>query len=214
MEPWTTGKEWELPVNAMTYFTCFFLDNEKDIIVNLYWDLGKLCYELETPNHHSGNLIRNLARLCSLPLSENDKGLLVIRGEVPCYIDANNEEVYIFRLGNTKVANIYPDGRVEMKASIPSISKTLMSQTVDYRLDLSKTIFKTYIRKEYKFRADLHTHMNGNLSPDILIALGIYHQIMYPLYYVRKLNLALTDSQLERLEARGRRSRGSFPALI
>ncbi|MGN0362316.1 MAG: adenosine deaminase [Bilifractor sp.] len=184
----------------MTYFTCFFLDNEKDIIVNLYWDLGKLCYELETPNHHSGNLIRNLAKLCALPLSENDKGLLVIRGEVPCYIDANNEEVYIFRLGNTKVANIYQDGRIEMKASIPSISKTLMSQTVDYRLDLSKTIFKTYIRKEYKFRADLHTHMNGNLAPDILIALGIYHQIMYPLYYVRKLNLSLTDVQMERLE--------------
>lgn len=185
----------------MTYFTCFFLDNEKDIIVNLYRDLGRLCYELETPNHHSGNLIRNLAKLCDLPLCENERGLLVIRGEVPCYIDAANEEVYIFRLGNTKVANIYPDGRVEMKASIPSIAKTLMSQTRDYRFDISKTIFKTYIRREYKFRADLHTHMNGNLSPDILIALGIYHQIQYPLYYIRKLNLELTQEQEERLAA-------------
>ena len=185
----------------MTYFTCFFLDNEKDIIVNLYRDLGRMCYELETPNHHSGNLIRNLAKLCELPLCENEKGLLVIRGEVPCYIDAANEEVYIFRLGNTKVANIYPDGRVEMKASIPSIAKTLMSQTRDYRFDISKTIFKTYIRREYKFRADLHTHMNGNLSPDILIALGIYHQIQYPLYYIRKLNLELTAEQEERLAA-------------
>ncbi|MGN8738304.1 adenosine deaminase [Bilifractor sp. HCP3S3_D3] len=185
----------------MTYFTCFFLDNEKDIIVNLYRDLGRLCYELETPNHHSGNLIRNLAKLCALPLCENERGLLVIRGEVPCYIDAANEEVYIFRLGNTKVANIYPDGRVEMKASIPSIAKTLMSQTRDYRFDISKTIFKTYIRREYKFRADLHTHMNGNLSPDILIALGIYHQIQYPLYYIRKLNLELTQEQEERLAA-------------
>lgn len=185
----------------MTYFTCFFLDNEKDIIVNLYRDLGRLCYELETPNHHSGNLIRNLAKLCELPLCENERGLLVIRGEVPCYIDAANEEVYIFRLGNTKVANIYPDGRVEMKASIPSIAKTLMSQTRDYRFDISKTIFKTYIRREYKFRADLHTHMNGNLSPDILIALGIYHQIQYPLYYIRKLNLELTQEQEERLSA-------------
>ena len=185
----------------MTYFTCFFLDNEKDIIVNLYRDLGRLCYELETPNHHSGNLIRNLAKLCELPLCENERGLLVIRGEVPCYIDAANEEVYIFRLGNTKVANIYPDGRVEMKASIPSIAKTLMSQTRDYRFDISKTIFKTYIRREYKFRADLHTHMNGNLSPDILIALGIYHQIQYPLYYIRKLNLELTQEQEERLAA-------------
>ena len=88
-----------------------------------------------------------------------------------------------------------------MKASIPSIAKTLMSQTRDYRFDISKTIFKTYIRREYKFRADLHTHMNGNLSPDILIALGIYHQIQYPLYYIRKLNLELTQEQEERLAA-------------
>lgn len=185
----------------MTYFTCFFLDNEKDMIVSLYQDLDHMYYELETPNHHSGNLIRNLAKLCHLPLTKRDDGMLVIRGEVPCYIDAYNQEVFIFRLGDTKVANIYPDGRVEMKASIPSISKTLMSQTHDYHLDISKTIFKTYIHKEYKFRSDLHTHMNGNLAPDILIALGIYHQIRYPLYYVRKLELSLTPSQEQVLAA-------------
>ncbi len=183
----------------MTYFTCFYLDNEKDIIVSLYKDLEHLYYELETPNHNSGNLIRNLAKLCGLPLASNENGLLVIRGEVPCYIDGNNEEVYVFRMGGTKVANIYPDGRVEMKAAIPAIAKTLMSQTRDYRLDVGKTIFKTYIARERKFRSDLHTHMNGNLPPDVLIALGIRHQIRYPLYYVRKLNLTLTDSQEERL---------------
>ncbi len=183
----------------MTYFTCFYLDNEKDIIVSLYKDLEHLYYELETPNHNSGNLIRNLAKLCGLPLASNENGLLVIRGEVPCYIDGNNEEVYVFRMGGTKVANIYPDGRVEMKAAIPAIAKTLMSQTRDYRLDVGKTIFKTYIARERKFRSDLHTHMNGNLPPDVLIALGIRHQIRYPLYYVRKLNLTLTNSQEERL---------------
>ena len=151
----------------MTYFTCFFLDSEKDIIVNLYQDLDHLYYKLVTPNHKSGNLIRNLAKLCGLPLSHDTDGdhvlpgapapakdesdgpsagqPLCIRGEVPCYIDGNNEEVFIFRLGDTKVANIYPDGRVEMKASIPSIAKTLMSQTTDYRLPVAKTIFKTYI---------------------------------------------------------------------
>ena len=183
----------------MTFFTRFYLDNEKDIVINLYQELGRMYYELETPNHHTGNLIRNLARLCRLPLSENEKGLLVIRGEVPCYIDVDNDEIYIFRLGNIKMANIYPDGHVERKAAIPAISKTLMSQTRDYRLDETKTIFKTFIPKEYKFRSDLHTHMNGNLSPDILIALGIYHQLRYPLYYVKKLDLRLTDRQWESL---------------
>ena len=165
------------------------------MIVSLFREGRRLYYELETPNHHTGNLIRNFARLCGLPLSVNEKGLQVIRGEVPCYIDARNQEVYILRFADTKVANIYTDGRIEMKASVPAVAKTLMSQTKDYRLDASKTIFKTYILRDVKFRTDLHTHMNGNLSPDVLIALGIMHQIRYPLYYIRKLDLVLTDRQ-------------------
>ena len=184
----------------MTYFTCFFLDNEKDILVSLYKDLDKMHYVLSTPNHGTGNLIRNLAAICSLPLSQDENNMLVIRGEIPCYVDANNEESYIFRLGETEVSKIYPDGRVEMKAAIPAISKTLMSQTKNYSLGLDKTIFKTFIRKDLKFRADLHTHMNGNLTGDMLIALGIRHQIRYPLYYVKKLGLGLSDEQQKRLD--------------
>ena len=183
----------------MRYFGCLFLDNEKDMIVSLYREEKRLLYELETPNHHSGNLIRNFARLGGLPLSTNQKGLLCIRGEVPCYIDAENREVYILRFANTKVANIYPDGRIEMKGSVPAIAKTLMSQTKDYRGDAAQTIFKTYILRDEKFRGDLHTHMNGNLSPDILIAMGIAHQIRYPRYYVKKLGLKLTKRQEELL---------------
>ena len=186
---------------SMTYFSCFFLDNEKDIIVSLYKDLDKLYYVLSTPNHHSGNLIRNLARRFKLPLSEDGNGMLVIRDEVPCYIDGNNEESYIFSLGDIEVARIHPDGSVDRMASMPAISKTLMSQSKDYSLDADKTIFKTYINKKLKFRADLHTHMNGNLPADMLIALGIYHQIRYPLYYVKKLDLQLTDKQWEKVNA-------------
>lgn len=183
----------------MTYFTCFFLDNEKDIIVNLYKELDRMYYVLRTPNHATGNLIRNIAKICKLTLSKDDNDMLVIKGEVPCFIDGNNKESYIFMLRDTKVASIYPDGTVEMKASIPAIAKTLMSQTKDFVLPVEKTIFKTYIRRELKFRADLHTHMNGNLSGDVLIALGISHQIRYPLYYVKKLELKLTDTQWAKL---------------
>ena len=185
----------------MTYFTCFFLDNEKDIIVSLYKDLDRLMFVLTTPNHSSGNLIRNLAKICELPLSKDDEDMLVIKGEVPCFVDADNQEVYIFRMGTTEVADIYPDGRVEVKASIPAIAKTLMSQTKDSALEIGDTIFKTRIRRELKFNADFHTHMNGNLPGDILIALGICHQIRYPLYYVKKLDLKLTDAQWERVYA-------------
>ena len=170
----------------MTYFTCFFLDAEKDIIVSLYRDLDKIYYVLSTPNHHTGNLIRNLADACKLPLSKDDKDMLIIKGEVPCYVDSANNDIYVFRLGNVDVANIFPDGRVDIKAQVPAIAKTLMSQTKEYRLENEKTIFRTYVKKDLKFRSDLHTHMNGNLPGDVLIALGICHQIRYPLYYVKK----------------------------
>ena len=179
----------------MKKFGHFYLDCEKDIIVELYLEKDELSYVLRTPNHNSGNLITNLAKLCDLPISFDEVGLKIIEGIIPCYVDGNNQKIYIFRLGNTKVANIYPSGEIEMKASIPSISKTLMSQTKKYNLDIQKTIIKTYIKNEYKFKTDLHTHMNANLSPDILIALGIFHQIQYPLYYIKKLNLRLTPKQ-------------------
>ena len=185
----------------MAFFGRFYLDKEKDIIVELDMTDGGLSYVLRTPNHAKGNLITNLARLCALPLSFGDDGLKVIRGEVPCYVDERNREVYVLRLADTKVANIYPDGEIERKAYIPAISKTLMSQTKDYRLDIRKTLVKTYIRREYKFRTDLHTHMNANLDADLLIALGIFHQIRYPLYYIKKLGLRCTQAQLERLGA-------------
>ena len=179
----------------MKKFGHFYLDREKDIIVELYLEKDELSYVLRTPNHNSGNLITNLAKLCDLPISFDEVGLKIIEGVIPCYVDGNNQKIYIFRLGNTKVANIYPSGEIEMKASIPSLSKTLMSQTKKYNLDIQKTIIKTYIKNEFKFKTDLHTHMNANLSPDILIALGIFHQIQYPLYYIKKLNLRLTPKQ-------------------
>ncbi len=186
----------------MIFFQQFCLDREKDIMVDLYMDSERLMYVIRTPNHHTGNLITNLAGLCGLETQTDENGLKVIRGEVPCYYDGDNRKMYILRLGNTKVANIYPDGRVELKASVPAISKTLMSQTIDYRLGIEKTIVKTYIRSDCKFRADLHTHMNGNLPPDVLIALGIIHQIQYPYYYIKKLGLNCTLDQMSLLEKR------------
>ena len=186
----------------MIFFQQFYLDKEKDIAVDLRMEGDRLLYTIRTPNHHTGNLITNLAKLCGLKTEDDDLGLKVIRGEIPGYYDGDNRKMYILRLGNTKIANIFPNGRVEMKASIPAISKTLMSQTRDYKLGVAKTIVKTYILGDCKFRTDLHTHMNGNLPPDALIALGIVRQLRYPYYYVKKLGLRCDEAQTARLEKR------------
>ena len=177
----------------------FYLDKEKDIIVRLSKSKeDEITYTLETPNHNTGNLITNLAKICKLETIKNEKDMKIIKGKIPASINSDNEEVYIFRLGGIKIANIY-ENRIEIKAKIPAITKTLMSQTKNYKLPLEKTIVKTYILKKSKFRTDLHTHMNANLFPDCLIALGIVHQIRYPLYYIKKLNLKMSFEQEEKI---------------
>ena len=181
-------------------FNKFYLDKEKDIIVNLYRkNPDEIEYILETPNHNTGNLITNLAKLWNVETVKNENDMKIIKGVLPASINGDNEIVYIFRLGGIKIANIYEDGRIEIKAKIPAITKTLMSQTKEYKIPIEKTIVKSYILKKSKFRTDLHTHMNANLSPDALIALGIKHQLRYPLYYIKKLNLRMSKKQEEKI---------------
>ena len=178
----------------------FYLDKEKDIIVNLYKEKeDEMRYVLETPNHNTGNLITNLAKLCGVQTVKNENNMKIITDVIPASINGDNEIVYIFRLGGIKIANIFEDGRIEIKAKIPAISKTLMSQTKNYKLPIEKTIVKSYILKKSKFRTDLHTHMNANLIPDVLISLGIARQVKYPLYYIKKLNLKMTKKQEEEI---------------
>ena len=178
----------------------FYLDKEKDIIVNIYkTNEDEVSYILETPNHNTGNLITNLAKICGVETIKNEKDMKIIQGKIPASINGDNEIVYIFRLGGFKIANIFENGKVEIKAKIPAITKTLMSQTKNYNLPIEKTIVKSYILKKSKFRTDLHTHMNANLSPDCLIALGISNQIQYPLYYIKKLNLKMSKEQEEKI---------------
>lgn len=185
------------------FFNHFYLDKEKDIIVNLYKiNEDTLKYVIETPNHNTGNLITNLAKACNTKTQKDENDKKIITDNIPLYINGDNEEVYILRLGGIKIANIYPNGKIEIKAKIPAIIKTLMSQTKEFKIDMDKAIVvKSYILKKSKFRTDLHTHMNATLSPDALIALGIKHQLKYPLYYIKKLNLKTSKEQEDRILA-------------
>ena len=188
-------------MEKMPVWKVFYLDKEQDIKVNLYKkNEDELAYCIETPNHNTGNLITNLAKVCKLETRQNEHDKRIITGILLASLNADNEEVYIFRLGGIKIANIYANGLIEMKAKIPAITKILMAQTKDYKLSIDKTIVKSYILKKAKFRTDLHTHLNAMLTPDILIALAIKHQIRYPLYFIQKLNLKITDEQSKKLE--------------
>lgn len=184
----------------MEFFERIYLDKEKDIIVNLYRENeDELTYIIETPNHKTGNLITNLARICNLTTEKNERDMKIIKGTIPAFINSDNKEVYIFRLGGIKIANIYANGDIFIKAKIPAINKTLMSQTKDYKIPVEKTIIKTYIAKKEKFRTDLHTHIFANLNSDDIIALGIKYQIKYSMYYIKKLGLKLSDKQANKL---------------
>ncbi len=180
----------------LKYFDRFYIDREKDIVVELYKadNMDEITYIIRTPNHKSGNLITNLAKICNLETIRDENNLKIIKNTTPASINGGNEEVYIFRLAGMKIANIYSN-RIEVKAKMPAITKTLMSQTKQYNFDIKKSIVKSYIFKKSKFRTDVHTHMNANLSPDVLISLGIANQLRYPLYYIKKLNLKLTEKQ-------------------
>lgn len=188
-------------MNSQDFFAKFYLDKEKDIVIKLFKSKNsdELNYILETPNHHTGNLITNLGKVVGLKTEKNENDMLVIKGVLPALINDDGEEVYILRLGKIKIANIYPDGRIERKAKMPAIIKLLMAQTKDYKLPIDKTIVKSYISKKAKFRTDLHTHLNQILQPDLLIALAIKHQIGYSLYYINKLGLKVTKKQEQEL---------------
>ena len=178
----------------------FYIDKEKDIEVSLYKikTEDEIEYIIRTPNHKKGNLVMNLAKVCKTEVFQEENGLLAIKGKIQASLNENNEEVYIFRLNGMKIANIYKN-RIEIKVKVPGIIKTLMAQTKEYKIGLKQTLIKPYIFKKLKFRTDLHTHMNANLDPDIMVALGIKNQIQYPLYYIKKLGIALNEEQSEKL---------------
>ena len=87
----------------MEYFTQFYLDQEKDMIVELYKEQDHLFYILRTPNHTTGNLISNLAKMCDLKISFDDAGLKIIKGEIPCYYNDEGNLV-----GDVDYENVEP----------------------------------------------------------------------------------------------------------
>ena len=125
----------------LVFFGKFYLDKEKDIIVNLFKSNDdELTYIIETPNHGTGNLISNLAKICNVQITKNKNDMKIIIGTIPASLNANNETLFVFNLNNKHIATIYSDGRIEQNVKIPAIVKTLMSQTKNYKLSIDQTL--------------------------------------------------------------------------
>ena len=108
----------------MRYFGKLYLDKEKDIVVTLWMDQSVLSYTIHAINHQSDNLINNLAAISGQQTTVQE-GRTVITGKIPCYIKGDGQRVYIFRLNGTKLANIYPDGKIEVNSVIPPSPRPL-----------------------------------------------------------------------------------------
>ena len=176
----------------------FYLDKEKDIVVTLYkTNTSKVLYRIETPNHNTGNLITSIAKMCNLAIEKDENDMKVINGS----LFPLKDNFYMFMLGGMNVATFNSRGKVKVNCRIPAIIKTLMSQTKNYKLDVEESLLYFEIPKEQKLVTDLHSHLHAILKPDVLISLGIKHQIKYPLYYVRKIKLTLSPSQEEKMKA-------------
>ena len=89
----------------MAYFGKLYLDKEKDIVVDLYMNDGRLTYCISVNNHRTDNLINNLAAISGTQTSVRG-GRTVIEGDIPCYIKGDGQRVYILRINGTKLANI------------------------------------------------------------------------------------------------------------
>lgn len=187
-------------IRQMKYYGRLYLDLEKDIVLKFFKDYDDYYYILNTPNHSTGNLISNVANVCNLNIDYDDNGLKIIKGKIPSFINEENQRIHILKFANKTIAVINSKGRIMQRASVPAISKTFLSQSKIPTLSIGDIFTRTYIEEEYKFKTDLHTHMNAILYPDVLIALGIYHQIKYPYYYIKKLGLKISNKQYKYLE--------------
>ena len=75
------------------FVTKFYKEKEKDIVVNLfrYERPDELIYILETPNHHTGNLITNLAKVANVETVKNENDMKIITGVLQACINDDGE---------------------------------------------------------------------------------------------------------------------------
>ena len=73
-----------LSLRDAEFFNKFYIDKEKDIQVHLYRkNIDELVYVIRTPNHKTGNLITNLAKIFKVDTVKDENDMKIITGTIP-----------------------------------------------------------------------------------------------------------------------------------
>ena len=96
---------------------------------------------------------------------------------------------------------VFGDLKIDLESEIismpriPVALKTIMCQKEDLKIgDM------IYIEKAENIKTDLHSHYTAMLDPEKLIALGLKHNVSYPISHIYALGLEIPDEQREQIE--------------
>ena len=192
-EAYTTEKIKEFPKEV-------YLDKQKDIkvIIGVGKD-NKFTYTISASNIKSDNLLNNIARLTQGDFDSETKQVTGLFKEIK-----GKKGQFQFKIDKFKSLKIDLVNNNILLPRIPVAIKTLMAQKSNLQFnELS------YIKKSESIKTDLHSHYTAMLDPEKLIALGLKHNINYPVSHIYALGLKIPDEQREQIEAEIGKTYGS-----
>lgn len=168
-----------------------YLDKQKDIKVTINRDENlEIVYEISISNFKSQKLLKNLAGLTQ---GEFDEKNGTVKGIFQGSFDNKNRYTLNIERFNSIEIDL-DDNTIEMPR-IPTVLKTLMAQKDDLVFDRVKLLDNLQETK-----TDLHSHYTAMLDPEKLIALGLKHNVSYPISHIYALGLEIPNEQRKQIE--------------
>lgn len=177
-----------------------YLDKQKDIKVTISRDENsEIVYEISVPNFKSEKILKNLAGLTQ---GEYDEKTGIVKGKFNESFD--NTNLYTLNIERFNSIEIDLENNTIEMPRIPVVLKTLMAQKNELVFDRVK-----FLDNLNETKTDLHSHYTAMLDPEKLIALGLKHNINYPVSHIYALGLKIPDEQREQIEAEIGKTYGS-----
>ncbi len=182
---YTTEKVKKFPIEK-------YLDKQKDIkiIINRNENADIEC-EISAPNIKSTKLLNNLQNLLH---SNYDIDSNVLRGMLE--EQYNEENIFDLEIDRFGILELDLDNNTISVPRIPVALKNLMCQKENLKFD-----DLSYIEKSQSIKTDLHSHYTAMLDPEKLIALGLKHNVSYPISHIYALGLKIPDEKRQEIEA-------------